>query len=215
MVDQGGGTLSLGLLFSLALAIWSANKGTTAIFTALNIAYEEQEKRGFSKLNLWSLAFTVGGLAFIIVALLLIIAAVPAALAIFGSTGGVVETYCSPAMGSDGGADDRGARRALSLWAEPRGRVCSGSAPGRSGRLSCGLSVRWPFSLRPPFRELRQDFWLVGRGRHSADVVLHIGVCDLLGAELNAELERQTEEIRPPARRSLSASAGPMLPITK
>lgn len=91
VASQSDGTLSLGLIFSVALAIWSANAGTKSIMTALNISYEEEEKRGFFKLNLWSLAFTVGGLVFLIVALTLI-AAVPAALAIFGSEGTFVET---------------------------------------------------------------------------------------------------------------------------
>jgi membrane protein len=90
VVTQASGSLGLGLLLSLALAIWSSTKGTKAIFTALNIAYGEHEERGFFSLNLWSLAFTVGGIVFIIVALL-VIAAVPAALAIVGSPGGVLE----------------------------------------------------------------------------------------------------------------------------
>src|SRR5512132_2668252 len=58
VVSQAAGSLSLGLLLSLALAVWSATKGTNAIFTALNIAYGEHEERGFLSLNLWSLAFT-------------------------------------------------------------------------------------------------------------------------------------------------------------
>jgi membrane protein len=90
VVTQASGSLGLGLLLSLALAIWSSTKGTKAIFTALNIAYGEHEERGFFSLNLWSLTFTVGGIVFIIVALL-VIAAVPAALAIVGSPGGVLE----------------------------------------------------------------------------------------------------------------------------
>jgi membrane protein len=89
VVSQAGTSLSLGLLLSLALAIWSSTKGTKAIFTAMNIAYGEHEERGFFSLNLWSLAFTVGGIVFFIVALF-VIAAVPAALAIVGSPEGLV-----------------------------------------------------------------------------------------------------------------------------
>ena len=84
VASQTNGALSLGLILSLGLAIWSANAGTKAMITALNIAYEENEKRGFFSLNLWSLTFTVVGILFMIVALT-VIAAVPAALAIFGS----------------------------------------------------------------------------------------------------------------------------------
>ncbi|MHC2468909.1 YihY/virulence factor BrkB family protein [Bradyrhizobium embrapense] len=58
------GTSSLGLTFAVGLliAIWSANAGMKAIFDALNVVYEEKEKRGFVKLNLMSLAFTIAAL---------------------------------------------------------------------------------------------------------------------------------------------------------
>jgi membrane protein len=86
-----GDSLSLGLMLSLLLAIWSANAGTKSVITALNIAYEEKEKRGFFTLNLWSLTFTVIGIVFMIVALT-VVAAVPAALAIFGTEDGPMQS---------------------------------------------------------------------------------------------------------------------------
>jgi len=61
--------LSLGFLFGLGLALWSANAGMKAIIDALNVVYDEREKRGFIRLALVSLAFTLGGLVFVIVAL--------------------------------------------------------------------------------------------------------------------------------------------------
>ena len=76
-------SLSLGLLLSLLLAIWSANAGTKSIITALNIAYDEGEKRSFISLNLWSLTFTLAGILFMIVALI-VVAAVPAVQAAIG-----------------------------------------------------------------------------------------------------------------------------------
>ncbi|MCW2110422.1 YihY/virulence factor BrkB family protein [Bradyrhizobium elkanii] len=58
------GTSTLGLTFAggLLIAIWSANAGMKAIFDALNVVYDEKENRGFVKLNLMSLAFTIAGL---------------------------------------------------------------------------------------------------------------------------------------------------------
>jgi membrane protein len=61
-------------LFGLSLAIWSANAGVKAVIDALNVVYEEREKRSFIRLNLLSLAFTSGGIA----ALLLMVSAVVA-----------------------------------------------------------------------------------------------------------------------------------------
>jgi membrane protein len=66
-----GGEAKLGFAFAIGLgvAIWSANAGVKAIFDALNVAYGEDEKRGFVKLNAVSLAFTVGILSFVLLAI--------------------------------------------------------------------------------------------------------------------------------------------------
>jgi membrane protein len=74
VLAKGNTELGATFLFGLALAIWSANAGVKAIIDALNVAYEEREKRSFVRLNLLSLAFTVGGIA----ALLLMVGAVVA-----------------------------------------------------------------------------------------------------------------------------------------
>jgi membrane protein len=74
VVARGNTELGATFLFGLALAIWSANAGVKAVIDALNVAYEEREKRSFIRLNLMSLAFTVGGIA----ALLLMVGAVVA-----------------------------------------------------------------------------------------------------------------------------------------
>jgi membrane protein len=67
VVSNGSTALGATFLFGLVLAIWSANAGVKAIFDALNVAYEEREKRSFIKLNLTSLAFTIGGIAALLV----------------------------------------------------------------------------------------------------------------------------------------------------
>ena len=61
--------LSFGFFFGLGLALWSANAGMKAIIDALNVVYDESEKRGFVKLTLVAFAFTLGGLVFILLAL--------------------------------------------------------------------------------------------------------------------------------------------------
>jgi membrane protein len=71
---KGDTALGATFLFGLGLAIWSANAGAKAVIDALNVVYEEREKRSFVRLNLLSLAFTTGG----IVALLLMVSAVVA-----------------------------------------------------------------------------------------------------------------------------------------
>ena len=75
--------LGWGLALSIALALWSANKGAKALFKGINIAYDERDERGFLKQNALTLAFTLG---FVVVALISIalIAALPAALGNLG-----------------------------------------------------------------------------------------------------------------------------------
>jgi membrane protein len=63
VVSNGNTALGITFLFGLGLAVWSANAGVKSIFDALNVAYEEREKRSFVKLNLISLTFTVGAIA--------------------------------------------------------------------------------------------------------------------------------------------------------
>jgi membrane protein len=63
IVTRGIGDLGAAFFIGLALAVWSANAGVKAIIDALNIAYGVKERRGFIKLNLVSLAFTVSAIA--------------------------------------------------------------------------------------------------------------------------------------------------------
>lgn len=80
---SAAGALGIGAIAGLLLTLWSANKGTKALIEALNIVYDEQDERGFIKLNLISFALTVGILVFVVVALALV-AALPALVGSLG-----------------------------------------------------------------------------------------------------------------------------------
>jgi membrane protein len=67
--SKGGGALGFGFIFGLAVSLWSANAGMKAVFDALNIVNDEDEKRSFVRLNITSLSFTLGAILFIIFAL--------------------------------------------------------------------------------------------------------------------------------------------------
>ncbi|WP_243370638.1 YihY/virulence factor BrkB family protein [Microvirga solisilvae] len=69
IASKGGGALGFGFIFGLAISLWSANAGMKAVFDALNIVNDEEEKRSFVRLNLTSLSFTFGAILFIIIAL--------------------------------------------------------------------------------------------------------------------------------------------------
>jgi len=53
------GVLGWGAALAILVALWTASSGVKALFTALNIAYEEEEKRGVLQFNLNALLFTI------------------------------------------------------------------------------------------------------------------------------------------------------------
>ena len=71
VVQTSSGKKGLGLVLALAVALWGARNAAGSVITALNIAYEEDEKRGFFKVTLIALAMTV---AAVVVALLAVAA---------------------------------------------------------------------------------------------------------------------------------------------
>ena len=71
--------LGLGFVISLLVALWSASSGTANLIQAVNIAYDEDETRGFVKLRGTALVLTLGAIVFVLVALTLV-AVVPVAL---------------------------------------------------------------------------------------------------------------------------------------
>lgn len=86
VASKGAQPLGFGLLLTLGLSLWSSTAGIKALFTAMNIAYEEKESRNFFKLNAIAIFTTLGTIVFVIVALT-IIAAVPVAVDLLGIDG--------------------------------------------------------------------------------------------------------------------------------
>lgn len=60
VVDTAASKKGLGLVLALALAFWGATKAAGAIVTALNIAYDEEDGRGFIKRTMLNLAMVAG-----------------------------------------------------------------------------------------------------------------------------------------------------------
>ena len=60
VVQSSGGKKGLGLLLAIGVAFWGARNAASAIVTALNIVYEEEEKRGLVRTTMLALAMTLG-----------------------------------------------------------------------------------------------------------------------------------------------------------
>ncbi len=65
--DQGA--LGLGAAGGVAVALWSMNRATQALFRALNLVHGERETRGFLARTALTLAFTLGGVLFALLAM--------------------------------------------------------------------------------------------------------------------------------------------------
>ncbi|MBN8808271.1 MAG: YihY family inner membrane protein [Sphingomonas sp.] len=74
LVQTSSTKKGLGLLLALGIALFGARNGAGAIVTALNIAYEEKEKRGFLALNLLALAITGAAVGVALIAMIAIAA---------------------------------------------------------------------------------------------------------------------------------------------
>ncbi len=62
LVTQARGTLTISLIISTLVTLWSASAGTKSMIAALNIAYEEQETRSFLRFQATALGMTLGGI---------------------------------------------------------------------------------------------------------------------------------------------------------
>jgi membrane protein len=185
-------SVGLGALIGIVVALWSASSGMQNLIAAINLAYDEDETRGFVRLRAVSLALTVGAVLFVVVAIALV-ALLPALLG-----------------GTELGAPLRVALNVL-RWPLLAAALLVGLAvvyryaPDRE-------PARW--SWVSPGAVIATVLWIVGSllfslytanfakynetyGSLGAVVVLMLWLyltafVVMLGAEINAELERQT-----------------------
>ena len=182
----------MALVISVLLALWSASSGVQNLIAAVNAAYNEDETRGFVKLKSVSLAFTVGAIVFLVGAFFLI-AVLPALLADagLGTAGRVVAgvlrwvvlligMLIALAMLYRYGPDRD---EPTWSWVSPGAIVATG--------LWLAGSALFAF-YTANFGKYNETYGSLG-----AVVVMMLwlyisALAVLLGAELNAELERQT-----------------------
>ena len=144
------GVLGWGAALAIAFALWTAASGVKALFTALNIAYEEEETRGLIRFNLDALLFTLLMIVGVVVGLGVIVG-LPAALDYLPArsprrVGGADRLLGGPARSVAGRA-----RRDLPLRPEPgRGALALGDARLSLRRRSCCSPRRRRFRSTSP-----------------------------------------------------------------
>jgi membrane protein len=193
VVQTSGGKKGFGLLLAIGVAFWGARNAASAIITALNIAYEEEEKRGFVQTTLLALAMTGGA---ILMAGLVggAIGVLSSIERIFPASGSVVHFFFSAITYIFLGGIAAGAAATLYRYGPSRKKAkWTWLTPG-----SIFFAVVW-LLLTLAFGFYVRNFGNYGAtyGSLSAVVVLltwlYLSSYVLIfGAELNSEIEHQT-----------------------
>jgi len=183
--------LGFGVAFGLLLTLWSASRGVNSLITALNVAYDEEEKRSFFKLAFLSLTLTIGALVFVIFTLAMVVA-VPALLNILplGPMAWVVALVRWPILGAAIMFVLAVLYRYAPCRRKPQWRWVSWGAIAATALWLLG-SIGFSIYVSN-FGSYNETYGSVG-----AVVVLLLWLnltsfAILIGAELNAEMEHQT-----------------------
>jgi membrane protein len=193
VVQTSGGKKGIGLFLAIAVALFGARNAAGSVITALNIAYEEEETRGFLRVNLLSLAITAGAVLMAVVALLAITALgyleklfphAPSVLLVLGK----VISYVLLLMGAAAGAATLyryGPNRRKAKWEWITPGTVFASVAWLILTFGFGFYVAHFGNYNKTYGSLATVVILVTWMYLSAYVFL-------FGAELNSELEQQT-----------------------
>lgn len=204
LAQNSAGEMTFTLVWTIALSLWVANNGIKTLFYGLNVAYHEIERRNLVRYNLICLAFTLSGLAAVLISAGLVVV-VPVALGLLGLT----EEYRLfdwlrwPALF----VGYVGALTVIYRFGPCRARArWRWLTPGAIAAASLSVAVSFLFSWYLT-HFLRTDSY----GPLAAFMGFFLWVwvsvqIILMGAELNAEIEHQT---------AIDTTTGPEQPLGK
>jgi membrane protein len=183
-----------GLALGIIVALASSMKGTKALMTGLNIAYDERERRGFFKLHLVAFVLTVAAIVGV-ACLVALIAVLPGLLSAM-NIGSVAETALNWLRWPVLALLFTFGLAVLYRWAPSRDAPqWKWLSPGAGGAALLWLIGSALFSVYVTrFGDFDQTYGSLG-----AVVVFLLWLyltafVVLLGAELNSEMERQTAQ---------------------
>ena len=185
--------LSLGAAVGLATALWSANQGSKAMLSALNDVYGEKEGRGFIRLTATSLAFTIGGVIGLLIALGAILV-LPLAFGALGLGGVYVfavkivrwPVIALAVVGALALLYRFGPSRNLAKWRW----VTWGGAIGAIAWLALSFGFSWYVEH---FGSYNKTYGSLGAIVGFMTWIWLSSTVFLLGAQINAEMETQTD----------------------
>lgn len=192
IASTSSGSLSLTLVVSLALSLWTASGAVGQLINTINIAYDEPETRSWQYRKVMALGLTLGAIVFVALAIFTVVA-LPELIDRTGlgvGTRRLLNVAIWPGLALAFGA-------ALSILY----RIAPDRSPARWRWVSFGsvfAVVTW-IAATFLFRLYVANFGSYNEtyGSMSAAVVLLLwlwltAVLVLLGAEINAEMEHQT-----------------------
>jgi membrane protein len=194
LIEKPQDKLGFAVIGGILLALWSAGSAVDAFMTALNIVYEEPERRGFIKRHLLALGLTLGGILFVVLALALV-AVLPAIIDLLPFEKPVKDTLLLvrwPILALLAAVGLAAIYRYAPSRQEPKWRWVSWGAALATfvwilGSIGFSLYVRNFGSYDKTYGSIGAVIVLLMWFYVSAYIVL-------AGAELNAEMEHQTAE---------------------
>jgi membrane protein len=189
---QGNETLGTAFIVGLLIALGSANSGMAALFDALNVVYDEREKRSLVRFYATTFLFTLAGIIFVILAITGVVV-LPLMLKFVGLATTterllailrwpilLVTIMVSLACIYRYGPSRRDARWRWVTW---------GSILGALLWMSASMLFSWYVAT---FDSYNKTYGSLGAGIGFMVWLWISAVIVLLGGELNAEMEHQT-----------------------
>ncbi len=101
LTQAGGTALGLGAVVGLLLALWSASAAIRSLMKALNVAYDEREKRSFLKRTGIALGLTLGAIvgSAVAIAAVVLLPAIVRALGLGSVAAGIIAYARWPVLG--------------------------------------------------------------------------------------------------------------------
>lgn len=192
ITTQPAGHLGFAFILGLLTSLWTASSATRALIDALNIVYGEEEKRGFVKLYAFSLVATVAMIIFFLLVSLVLIA-LPLALDYLGLANFsklLVNLLRWPFLFCIGGFALAVTYRFGPSRHDARWRWISwGSAGAIIVWIAASLLFSW---YAENFGSYNATYGSLGAIIGFMTWMWISAIVLLLGAEINAEMERQT-----------------------
>ncbi len=190
---NSGKALGAGLAGAILLSVWVATRGTKSMIIALNIVYDEDEKRGFLHLNAVAFAITLFLiiLSVVVIGLIVVLPVVMTFIGLGGMADTLVLALRWPVLAALGVATLAVLYRYAPSRHEARWRWVSWGS-GLAIAVWLGASGLFSFYVSH-FGSYNATYGSLG-----AVVVLLLWLylsayVAILGAQVNAEMERQTE----------------------